>query len=52
MTEIVRPALPRRAFAELLAAFGLIFCVGGGAAEAGSHHAVLGLPAQAAVSGE
>jgi aquaporin NIP len=46
-----RPGLPRRALAELLAAFGLIFCVGGAAAEAGSGHADLGLPAQAAVSG-
>jgi aquaporin NIP len=46
-----RPGLPRRALAELLAAFGLIFCVGGAAAEAASGHADLGLPAQAAVSG-
>src|SRR3954451_7513001 len=46
-----RPGLPRRALAELLAAFGLIFCVGGADAEAGSGHADLGLPAQPAVSG-
>jgi aquaporin NIP len=46
-----RPGLPRRALAELLAAFGLVFCVGGGAAEAASGHGELGLPAQAAVSG-
>lgn len=46
-----RPGLPRRALAELLAAFALIFCVGGGAAAAASGHADLGLPAQAAVSG-
>src|SRR3954453_7589422 len=46
-----RPGLPRRALAELLAAFGLIFCVGGAAAEAASGHAGLGLAAQAAVSG-
>jgi MIP family channel proteins len=46
-----RPGLPRRALAELLAAFALIFCVGGGAAEAASGNAELGLPAQAAISG-
>lgn len=46
-----RPALARRAGAELLAAFALVFCVGGAAAAESSHHAVLGLPAQAAVSG-
>ena len=46
-----RPGLPRRALAELLAAFALIFCVGGGAAAAASGHADLGPPAQAAVSG-
>src|SRR3954454_23196906 len=46
-----RPGLPRRALAELLAAFALIFCVGGAAAAEGSGHAALGLPAQAAVSG-
>jgi len=46
-----RPGLPRRALAELLAAFGLVFCVGGRAAEAASGHGELGLPAQAAVSG-
>ncbi len=46
-----RPDLKRRAATEGIAAFVLIFCVGGAAAEAGSGHAVLGLPAQAAVSG-
>jgi MIP family channel proteins len=46
-----RPDLARRAVAECLAAFALVFCVGGAAAEEASHHAVLGLPAQAAVSG-
>jgi aquaporin NIP len=46
-----RPALLRRAVAESIAAFALIFCVGGGAAAEGSKHAVLGLPAQAAVAG-
>ncbi len=46
-----RPALPRRVAAEALAAFGLVFCVGGAAAEAASRHGHLGLPAQAAVSG-
>src|SRR5271156_3759353 len=46
-----RPDLKRRAMTEAIAAFVLIFCVGGAAAEAGSGHAVLGLPAQAAVSG-
>jgi MIP family channel proteins len=46
-----RPALPRRAAAEAIAAFALIFCVGGAAAEEASKHAALGLPAQAAVSG-
>lgn len=46
-----RPSLSRRAVAELLAAFALIFAVGSGAAEAGAGNAVLGLPAQAAVSG-
>jgi aquaporin NIP len=46
-----RPTLPRRALAELLAAFALVFCVGAGAAEAASGHAVLGLPAQAVISG-
>jgi aquaporin NIP len=46
-----RPGLRRRATAELLAAFALIFCVGGAAAAEGSGHAALGLPAQAAVSG-
>jgi aquaporin NIP len=47
----LRPDLPRRAAAEAIAAFALVFCVGGAAAEEASHHAVLGLPAQAAVSG-
>src|SRR6476619_46492 len=46
-----RPDLPRRAAAELLAAFALVFCVGSAAAVEGAHKAVLGLPAQAAVSG-
>jgi MIP family channel proteins len=46
-----RPALPRRAAAEALAAFALIFCVGGAAAAEAAGHADLGLPAQAAVSG-
>lgn len=46
-----RPSLRRRAVAEACAAFGLVFCVGGAAAEEASRHAHLGLPAQAAVSG-
>jgi MIP family channel proteins len=46
-----RPGLLRRAGAEVIAVFALIFCVGGAAAEEASKHAVLGLPAQAAVSG-
>src|SRR4051794_12996036 len=46
-----RPGLARRAGAEAIAAFALVFCVGGAAAEEASHHARLGLPAQAAVSG-
>lgn len=46
-----RPSLPRRATAEAIAAFVLIFAVGGAAAEEASGHAHLGLPAQAAVSG-
>jgi aquaporin NIP len=46
-----RPDLLRRAAAELLGTFALVFCVGGAAAAEASHHAVLGLPAQAAVSG-
>lgn len=46
-----RPSLPRRAAAEALAAFALVFCVGGAAAAEASGHADLGLPAQAAVSG-
>jgi len=44
-------ARTRRLVRALIAAFALIFCVGGAAAEAGAHKAVLGLPAQAAVSG-
>lgn len=48
---IERPHLLRRAAAEAIGAFALIFCVGGAAAEEASRHAVLGLPAQAAVSG-
>src|SRR3954447_8695428 len=46
-----RPTLPRRVAAEAMAAFALIFCVGGAAAAAASGHAHLELPAQAAVSG-
>jgi MIP family channel proteins len=46
-----RPALPRRAAAEAIAAFALVFCVGGAAAAEAAGHADLGLPAQAAVSG-
>src|SRR3954451_429962 len=46
-----RPDLARRAGAESIAAFALVFCVGGAAAAEASHHARLGLPAQAAVSG-
>lgn len=46
-----RPSLARRAGAEAIAAFGLVFCVGGAAAAEGAGHAHLGLPAQAAVSG-
>ena len=46
-----RPDLRRRAAAEVLATFLLVFCVGGAAAEEASRHADLGLPAQAAVSG-
>jgi aquaporin NIP len=46
-----RPPLWRRAAAEAIAAFGLVFCVGGAAAEEASRHGHLGLPAQAAVSG-
>jgi aquaporin NIP len=46
-----RPNLGRRATAEAIAAFALVFCVGGAAAAEASHHATLGLPAQAAVSG-
>jgi aquaporin NIP len=48
---IGRPDLPRRAATEAIAAFALIFCVGGAAAAEASRHAALGLPAQAAVSG-
>jgi MIP family channel proteins len=46
-----RPDLLRRACAEAIAAFALVFCVGGAAAAEASGHADLGLPAQAAVSG-
>jgi MIP family channel proteins len=46
-----RPDLARRAAAEAIAAFALVFCVGGAAAEEASKHGHLGLPAQAAVSG-
>lgn len=46
-----RPPLPQRAGAEAIAAFALVFCVGGAAAAAAAGKADLGLPAQAAVSG-
>jgi len=46
-----RPNLVRRVSAEAMAAFALVFCVGGAVAEEASGHAHLGLPAQAAVSG-
>ncbi len=46
-----RPDLLRRAVTEAIAAFTLVFCVGGAAAEEASRHAALGLPGQAAVSG-
>jgi aquaporin NIP len=46
-----RPDLLRRASAEAIAAFALIFSVGGAAAEAASRLGELDLPAQAAVSG-
>jgi aquaporin NIP len=46
-----RPDLSRRAVTEAIAAFALVFCVGGAAAADAAHHAILGLPAQAAVSG-
>jgi aquaporin NIP len=46
-----RPALARRAGAEAIAAFALVFCFGGAAAAEASGRADLGLPAQAAVSG-
>jgi aquaporin NIP len=46
-----RPGLVRRAAAEAVAVFALVFCVGGAAAAEASGHATLGLPAQAAVSG-
>ena len=46
-----RPPLSRRACAEALAAFALVFCVGGAAAAEASGLEDLGLPAQAAVSG-
>jgi glycerol uptake facilitator-like aquaporin len=48
---VARPDLARRAATEAIAAFALVFCVGGAAAADASHHAILGLPAQAAVSG-
>src|SRR3954468_14907446 len=51
MTVAERPSIGRRAAAEAMAAFALIFCVGGAAAAEASGHAHLGLPAQAAVSG-
>jgi len=46
-----RPALARRAGAELLAAFVLVFCVGGAAAAEAAGHAALGLGGQAAAAG-
>jgi aquaporin NIP len=46
-----RPSLRRRAAAEAIAAFGLVFCVGGAAAEEASGRGHLGLAGQAAVSG-
>ena len=46
-----RPSLRRRASAEGIAAFALIFCVGGAAAAEASQHGHLGLVGQAAVSG-
>ena len=46
-----RPDLPRRAAAEALGTFSLVFFVGGAAAAAAAGKAELGLPAQAAVSG-
>jgi MIP family channel proteins len=46
-----RPDLTRRAATEAIAAFALVFCVGGAAAVHAAHHANLALPAQAAVSG-
>jgi MIP family channel proteins len=46
-----RPALPRRAACEAVAAFVLIFSIGSAAAASASGHAQLGLPAMAAVSG-
>lgn len=46
-----RPPLPRRAAAEAIAAFALVFCVGGAAAAQAAGRADLGLPAHAAVSG-
>ena len=48
---MTRPSLPRRAGAEAIAAFALVFCVGGAAAAEAAGKADLGLPAQAAVSG-
>jgi MIP family channel proteins len=46
-----RPDLTRRAATEAIAAFALTFCVGSAAAVHAAHHGILGLPAQAAVSG-
>jgi MIP family channel proteins len=46
-----RPSLGRRATAEAIAAFALVFCVGGAAAAEASGHAHLGPAPQAAVSG-
>lgn len=49
--SLARPDLGRRAAAEAIAAFALVFCVGGAAAAEAARVATLGLPAQAAVSG-
>lgn len=46
-----RPDLTRRAAAEAIGTFALVFCVGGAAAAEASNQQTLGLPAQAAVSG-
>jgi aquaporin NIP len=46
-----RPGLLRRATAEAMAAFALVFCVGGAAAADAAGHGELGLAGHAAVSG-